>query len=233
MGAWQGDGLTHAGRRAVNEDALVCRDRDGLWAVIDGMGGHQGGEHAAAMVRQSLQAVVLQGGMAHRLQAVHGALQAAHDAICQHAAVNLAGRSMGAVVAVLLLHGEQGGCLWAGDARLYRGRDQQLAQLTRDHSPVQALRDAGELSEQQARAHPRSNLVWRAVGQGEALQLDQLRFDVRASDHFLLTSDGVHDALAPGALTRLSQVGKAAGLLKAALAQGSGDNVSAVLVAKG
>ena len=120
MTIWRGQGRTHTGRRPANEDTLLCRDGDGLWAVIDGMGGHDAGDLAATMVRESLGSLPLGGTMAHRLRAVDAALQNANHAIRHHAAMHLRSKPMGATVVVLLIHGEEAAVLWAGDARPVR-----------------------------------------------------------------------------------------------------------------
>lgn len=228
---WRGQGRTHKGRRAENEDALVCRDGDGLWAVIDGMGGHEAGDLAATMVRESLESLFLGGGIAHRLVAVETALQTVNHAIRHHAAINMRSKPMGATVVVLLVYRGEAAVMWAGDSRLYRHNDDAMAMLTRDHTPVQALVDARQLTEQQAMAHPRANVIYQAVGIGEKLSLEQARFDVTGNERFLLTSDGVHSVLTVENLASLMQHRvSASGVLKAALDRQSRDNVTAVIV---
>lgn len=228
---WRGQGRTHKGRRAANEDALVCRDGEGLWAVIDGMGGHEAGDLAASMVRESLENLALGGGVSHRLVAVETALQTVNHAIRHHAALNMRSKPMGATVVVLLIHRDEAAVVWAGDSRLYRHQGDATALLTRDHTPVQALVDAGQLTEQQAMAHPRANVIYQAVGIGEKLHLDQIRFEPGPEDRFLLTTDGIHSVLAVDQLSALMRHGVSeSGVLKAALDRGSRDNVTAVIV---
>lgn len=228
---WRGQGRTHKGRRAVNEDALVCRDGEGLWAVIDGMGGHEAGDLAATMVRESLQTLSLGGGIAHRLVAVETALQTVNHAIRHHAAIHMRSKPMGATVVVLLIHRGEAAVVWAGDSRAYRFEGDALAMLTRDHTPVQALVDAGQLDERQAMEHPRANVIYQAVGIGEKLQLDQIRFTPAGDARFLLTSDGIHSVLTVSELASLMRHRVSeSGVLKAALDHGSRDNVTAVIV---
>lgn len=231
MNGWQGQGRSHKGRRPANEDALVCRDGAGLWAVIDGMGGHAAGDLAASMVRQSLENLTLGGGMGHRLLAVETALQTANHAIRHHSALHLGSNTMGATVVVMLIHQDEAVVLWAGDSRLYRYEEGLLELLTRDHTPLQALVDAGELSETEAMAHPKAHMIHRAIGSNDSLELDQSRFPVSAGQQFLLTSDGIHSVLDQGALQRLmAENCDVTSLLKAALDAGSRDNVTAVKI---
>lgn len=228
---WRGQGRTHKGRRAANEDTLVCRDGEGLWAVIDGMGGHEAGDLAASIVRDSLDSLSLGGGIAHRLVAVETALQTANHAIRHHAAINMRSKPMGATVVVLLIYGDEAAVMWAGDSRLYQYDNDAIAMLTRDHTPVQALVDAGELDERAAMTHPRANVINQAVGIGEKLHLDQLRVPLQGNERFLLTSDGIHSVLAREDLASLMRHRVSeSGFLKAALDRGSRDNVTAVLV---
>ena len=231
MTVWRGQGRTHKGRRPANEDTLVCRDDEGLWAVIDGMGGHDAGDLAATIVRESLDAVTLGGGIAHRLMAVEFALQSANLAIRHHAALHLGSKPMGATVVVLLIYRDEAAVLWSGDARLYRHAGKDAVMLTRDHTPVQALVDAGDIDERQAMSHPRAHVIYQAIGNGDMLELEQARFDISANQQFLLTTDGVHSVLTVGDLTRLLTEGAGeSAILKAALDAVSRDNVTAIKV---
>ena len=231
MTIWRGQGRTHKGRRATNEDALVCRDGEGLWAVIDGMGGHDAGDLAASMIRQCLEGLSLGGGMAHRLLAVETALQTVNHAIRHHAAMHMRSKPMGATVVVVLIQGEEAAVLWAGDARLYRQEGERFDILTRDHTPVQSLLDAGELTETEAMQHPRAHVIYQAVGTGDKLRLEQARFPVAQAQRFLLTTDGIHSVLTKDDLLSLRRHRVSeSGILKAALDKGSRDNVTAVLV---
>lgn len=184
---------THVGcRRKVNEDAVLARPDLGVWAVADGMGGHHAGDVASALVVEAL-ADLPPGGPLHarglearrRLEAVNADLVAMGRAGGEP-------RTIGSTVAVLLA-GDSGDfhCLWAGDSRIYHARDGALAQLTRDHSLVQRLVDAGELSPGEAQRHPNANVITRAVGVEDRLDIDEVRGESRRGDLFLLASDGL------------------------------------------
>jgi serine/threonine-protein phosphatase Stp1 len=82
-------------------------------------------------------------------------------------------------------------CQWAGDSRLYRLRAESFERLTRDHSEVQVLLDYGLISADEARWHPRGNIVTRAVGAEDVLQLQELKGEVQPGDAFLLCTDGL------------------------------------------
>jgi serine/threonine protein phosphatase PrpC len=135
---------------------------------------------------------------------------------------------IGSTVVALLVHESgQAVCLWAGDSRLYRLRDAVLEQLTDDHS------EAGEASEASGHA-PRSNVITRAIGGRDGLELDQLSFDVRLGDRFLLCSDGLYRDIQPARIGELLQHGDAATtvetLIEHALRGEAADNITVVVV---
>ena len=134
-----------------------------------------------------------------------------------------------------MARGEHFACLWAGDSRAYLLRDGVLTRITRDHSLVQELVDAGEIAESEAEGHPRANVITRAVGDSsEAVELDKITDRVLSGDRFLLCSDGLTKILDDTAITEILHSGGAEpaadALLTAALARRATDNVTAVVV---
>jgi protein phosphatase/serine/threonine-protein phosphatase Stp1 len=222
------DAATHTGPvRSRNEDSLVQRPELGLWAVADGAGGHGAGDVASQAVATALQALHAPPGQV--VAAARQALLAVNTAL--HAE-GLATRRTIATTVVALVLGEAGAdLLWAGDSRAYLLRDGRLQALTRDHSLVQELLEAGEIAEDEVEEHPQGNIILRAVGAEAALALDLVQCPLRAGDRLLLCSDGLYRALPRAELTRLLAAGGAAGLVAAALAQQPRDNVTAVVVA--
>jgi serine/threonine protein phosphatase PrpC len=99
-------------------------------------------------------------------------------------------RSIGTTVVAIATNGRGFVCLWAGDSRAYLARDGVLRQLTRDHSLVQQLVDAGDLDPLAAADHPNANIITRAVGAAARLEIDSVEGEVRPGDAFLLASDG-------------------------------------------
>jgi serine/threonine protein phosphatase PrpC len=220
---------THAGaRRAVNEDRVLDRAEAGLWAVADGVGGHQRGDVAANQVIDALMALETAGSGYSRMVDAERALQAVNANLF----ADSRGQS-GATVVVLLAHEDHFACLWAGDSRAYLLRDRHLTAISYDHSLVQALVDGGEVAEADRRDHPSVHIITRAVGAGPTLNLDRRFAAMRQGDIFLLCSDGLticfqDDELAgrlDGDLDAVADV-----LLAQALARGAPDNVSFVLI---
>jgi serine/threonine protein phosphatase PrpC len=226
-------GRTHVGCvRSLNEDALLNRADVGLWAVADGMGGHEGGEVASAAVINALDTVSTFSTAFAFHDAAAQALASANAKLIDHA--GLAG-TIGSTVVTLLAHGGHYACLWAGDSRAYLYRAGALKRLTRDHSVVQGMIDAGAISEERASSHPRANVITRAVGAHEQLNLESANGAIHAGDRFLLCSDGltrvVTDRELAEAMIRAPLEAAAERLLERALARGAPDNVTLILIA--
>jgi len=132
---------------------------------------------------------------------------------------------------VLLARDGHFACLWAGDSRVYLLRGGTLAQVTRDHSLVQELVDAGAITAEEADGHPRANVITRAVGAAEALELDKVSNRLAAGDRFLLCSDGLNKTLSDAELAGLmADPGPADRLLAEALERRATDNITVVAV---
>jgi len=227
---------THVGAvRTLNEDRVLERADARLWAVADGMGGHQAGEVASGLIVEALSAVGGRHSGYTFLNAVCDSLQAVNRELLDRAQALEAGGTIGATVAVLLVHDDHYACVWAGDSRVYLARDGGLERITHDHSLVQEMVDAGAIAPEDAAAHRQSNVVTRAVGADETLMLDVLHAAIQPGDVFLLCSDGltgmVTDAEIGRILRALPLEAAADGLLALSLDRGARDNVSLVLIA--
>lgn len=175
-----------AGRvRGHNEDAVLCLPELGLWAVADGMGGHECGEVASALALDTLrQSVVAGSGLESSIHAAHQAILAAVQ--------EEGGRRMGSTVVAVRFVDADYEVVWIGDSRAYRISLDGIERLTRDHSWVQAMIDAGELSLDEARQHPRRNIVTQCLGQGEqALEVGCVQGSLAPGELLLLCSDGL------------------------------------------
>ena len=232
---WQTCALTDVGiRRKHNEDSVISRPEAGLWAVADGMGGHEAGDVASKMVVDALADIPRAENFSVFVDQVEDALLTVNHALREHAAREFAGRMMGTTVVVMTADQGYGACIWAGDSRLYQLRDGDLQQISRDHSQVQKLVDAGVLSEEEAESHPNANVITRAIGGSPDLVLDVVLFEIRPGDRFLLCSDGLYNEVGKPAMTEaLSADGVEAAaqqLMSGALDAGARDNVSVIVV---
>ncbi|AHE57014.1 PP2C family protein-serine/threonine phosphatase [Sphingomonas sanxanigenens] len=185
---------THPGRvRRNNEDAYCARPDIGLWAVADGMGGHEGGEFASSAIVEALDGIGVAAPFEAACRAVAEGIQAANARIHDGAAEGKA--QMGSTVVALLARDGHFAVLWAGDSRAYLLRDGVLRRLTRDHTQVQALIERGILSEADAAGHPMSHVLARAVGIEPHVEIDVIVDMMRPDDVFLLCSDGLHGTM--------------------------------------
>lgn len=227
-----GEAATDAGAvRTRNEDSLVCRDDAGLWAVADGAGGHGAGDVASQAVAEALAGLPRQLSAAELLAQVRLRLGAVHADLQDQAAAAGPARILASTVVVLLARGGHYAALWAGDSRIYLLRDGVFRRVTRDHSVVQEMVDAGTLTEEEAEAHPQANVITRAIGARGELQLDKLSDRILPGDAFLLCSDGLFKALPERLIgERLRYGATGADLVREAVAAGARDNVTAVVV---
>jgi len=219
-------------RRAVQEDAVLSRPEIGLWAVVDGMGGHFRGDLAARRVVEGLLALSPPDLHSSFLDAVRTCLSEAHRDLNLQAPAD--GPPGGAACVALMIREEVFACIWAGDCRLYRLRDRVLTPLTRDHSRVRALVEAGAISEAAARTHPEAGMVTRAIGAGTRFDPESVCGLIQRHDRLILCSDGVTCVLGDAEIRDLVAGSQAEGaaevLVGAVLAAGAPDNVSAVVV---
>ncbi|MDB5683532.1 MAG: Protein serine/threonine phosphatase PrpC, regulation of stationary phase [Sphingomonas bacterium] len=225
--------ITHPGLvRRENEDALALRPAQGLWAVADGMGGHANGRWAAEEVVRALEQAPLDRTVDPDCAAIGAVVGDANRMILARAAGS--GRTIGATLAVLRIVGRRFACLWAGDSRVYRLRGGGIEQLTRDHSHVQQLVDAGLISVEEAARHPMGNVITRAVGVSPDFSLDNVEGAADVGDSFLLCSDGLTRCLSDRELATIAAEGDpqqaCERMLAMTLARGAPDNVSIVLV---
>ena len=226
---------THVGMvRKVNQDSYAERTDIGVWAVADGMGGHEAGEIASATVTDHIKSLPPAANIVEMLDAVEKSIMAANLKLTEQAASYDSQRVPGSTVAVLIIDGDQGAIVWAGDSRVYRRRDNGVTQLTRDHSHVQDLVEQGVILESEAESHPMANVITRAVGISDPLELETMWIDVRADDQFLLCSDGL-SRLVTNAELESMMANKDSGevtqsLLHTALVRGARDNVTLICV---
>ncbi len=220
--------------RTVNEDAVLERPEIGLWAVADGMGGHDAGSVASRMIVETLGGLQKKDRLSDYVTSIENTILDTNHRLLEYSEIVLDGRIVGSTFVGLMIYGRIGVCLWMGDSRLYRYRGQEFVQLSRDHSQVSELLQAGAITEEEAVNHPESNVITRAVGTSEEIYLDLDVFDVQIGDVFLLCSDGLYNAVDKetivGHLGAGDMTAMAGGLIDSALEHGASDNVSVVVI---
>lgn len=242
-------GATDVGRkRQLNEDAFLCDDEIGLYVVCDGMGGHAAGEVASSeavdviysYIKREVRVVMDAAWSPHDLDKVLAARRV-HEQAIKAATYHLKAlaeaeglrQSMGTTTSVLQIAGPLALVAWVGDSRIYRVRNGVAEQLTEDHSVVAQQLKAGVLTPEQAAASAHKNLITRAVGSHDYVQVDTASFDACTGDTYLVCTDGLHGYLAPAEVPMLlvAPVQICAERLTAlANARGGKDNITAVVV---
>jgi type VI secretion system protein ImpM len=232
--SWHGASATSRGNvRDHNEDAVLELPDAGLWAVADGLGGHNSGDVASRMVVEALTRVRPRESPSEFLDEVEDCLRGVNEQLFQGAMEGGNGIS-GSTVAVLLAFGDYSLSIWAGDSRIYRLRGDEFVCVTHDHSEVQALLDVGAITESDALQHEAQNVITRAVGVSPDLFLDLELRKLWAGDRYLLCTDGLYRELSEGQIAAQLHTDDpteaVTGLMSAALAGTCADNVSVVIV---
>ena len=226
--AIQSIALTHVGRvRAINEDRVLDLPEAKLWAVADGMGGHQSGDVAAQIAVDALRALASSGPPSSG-DAILAALQSANKHIYDR--YPEAERRSGTTIVAASLIDDRLEIFWAGDSRAYRLRSGMWQLLTRDHSIVQQMVDSGALAPSAAAHHPKSNVITRALGVDAEVVIDRLATMFLPGDVIMLCSDGVSRSLALEVAAAPSMAVLAQSVLNLALASDGSDNASLVLI---
>jgi protein phosphatase len=219
--------------RAVNQDLYLVAD--GLYAVADGMGGHNGGEIAARLAVEGLQLYFTRPTMD---DLVH-ALERANDSVITQAKRDEALRGMGTTLSALAgveVDGvERIAVVNVGDARTYLLQDHGLVQITKDHSLVEMLVDEGTVSRAEAASHPQRNIVTRALGIDEKIMVDSFELLPVRGDRYLICSDGLFNEVPPDAiaatLLHFTNPNEAAHELVHMANEGGGrDNITCIVV---
>ena len=221
--------------RKQNEDAAWFDEARAVFAVADGMGGHLAGEVASRMAIEAVQRMARENERPG-IAALREAVACAHETILTHAQDHIECAGMGPTLSVLWLGENYAYIAHVGDSRIYRLREGSLTQITQDHSLVEELVRAGLITREQARTHPRRNIITRALGTHGENEPDLLVTDVQDGDVFLLCTDGLTGMVPDDEIERtLRDCGIEAAadrLLALALDAGGRDNVTLILCAR-
>jgi serine/threonine protein phosphatase PrpC len=232
---WSSAAATNVGTvRTINEDAILARPEAGMWIVADGMGGHEAGNVASKIVVDTFAEVEPNRNLNEFVAEIESRILDANQRLLEYSEIMLDGRIVGSTFVCLLVHGQVGVCMWAGDSRLYVYRGGELQQVSADHSHVAELLRQGVISEAEANAHPDANVITRAIGTTPDLYVDIEVFSIQAGDTYLLCSDGLYNTVGSQNIRSYLAdkdlevaVNK---LIQDALDNGATDNVSAIVV---
>lgn len=215
--------------REGNEDAYVVDPRLRLFAIADGMGGHQGGEVASATALEALRAAIASG------TSVREAIDRANTAVFDKAEGDEELTGMGTTLTALLTSAPDVTIGHIGDSRAYLLRAGELRQVTEDHSLVEELVREGRITEEQAAVHPQRSIITRALGVERNVEPDVQVMALQIADRVLICSDGLTDMLRNSEIAAVMRRETeptlcANALVDAANAAGGVDNITAVVV---
>jgi serine/threonine protein phosphatase PrpC len=232
---WSSIGTTDIGTvRKVNEDNYLDAPEAGMWCVADGMGGHDKGDVASQMIVDYLEVLAKPEFYPLRVVQIKERLDAVNDRLIAIANEMPESSVIGSTVVILIFDEHDAHCIWAGDSRIYRMRDNQFIRLTRDHSQVEEMVEAGLLSADEAEKHPAANVITRAVGAAVTLDLEVASYPLKEGDKFLLCSDGLNKVMSDDEIAnvlRMSSLDDVPdSLIKTSLERMARDNVTVVAV---
>ena len=216
--------------REHNEDSLTVLPP--LFAVADGMGGHEAGEVASEITINTLNDLAPQSADA---EALARAVVAANLNVIKAPSQGVGREGMGTTITAAILEKERLVIAQVGDSRAYLLHNGSLQQLTRDHSLMADMIEAGQLTEAEARVHPNRSVITRAIGSDPHMQPDLYELNVETGDRLLLCSDGICGMIEDHEIASIMRQAPSAQscadqLVEAALAAGGFDNATAVVV---
>lgn len=229
-------GITDAGLvRDHNEDSYSMLSFEDTWlfVVADGMGGHDSGEVASRTAADTVCRVVQEEREQSDdlLSLVEGAIGQANAEVRRQGAQK--GSDMGTTLCIALVSGDTAYVANVGDSRVYWMENGAISQVTTDHSLVAKLLDAGKLTREEARNHPRANLLYRTIGIDAAVKVDTFRVDLKKGGTLLLCTDGLWGELTDEEIQNVCSTEQniqnaASRLVQMAKEHGGRDNITAI-----
>ncbi len=238
-------GLTDVGLvREHNEDCIDWDSERGLFLLADGMGGHNAGEVASDLAIQSVKRAlydllapeVVESEVVDFNTAIYEAITFANQEIFEQSHERPECAGMGTTIVVALVQNGKMIVANVGDSRMYHVRDGKLSQITTDHSLVQEMVDGGFLTEDEAQKSVSRNLITRALGIAEDVDVDIHEHDIAAGDIFMMCSDGLTDLVTDDEISTILNEGRthpdiaAQNLVDAANERGGKDNTSVIII---
>lgn len=232
--------LTDVGRvRESNQDYVYTSESPvgnlpNLFIVADGMGGHNAGDFASKYTVEQIVAYIQKAPMTSPVDLIRGAVTKANASLMAMAKSDTSLSGMGTTVVIATIAGD---CMYVanvGDSRLYLLRD-ELCQITRDHSLVQEMVRMGEMDADEAKFHPDKNIITRAVGAFEELQIDFFEEHVQPGDVILMCTDGLSNMVDDMDIRQIIQTGrdvveKVQHLVETANRGGGKDNITVAII---
>ena len=243
-----GFGLSDLGRkRKTNEDAFFMDDALGLYVVADGMGGHAAGEVASQEAVETIYGMVKRGmrdlkpldepitdeAARAACRLMESAVQAATYMVFSMAELDHGKSGMGTTISAMIVSGDYAVTAQVGDSRVYRISADKAEQITEDHTLIAWQLKQGLITEQEASVSPHKNVITRAVGNRDYVEVDTRILGLASGDRFLLCSDGLHGYLRDPDVVPIVKLGGEKAVktfIDLANQRGGKDNITALLV---
>ena len=226
-------------KRTMNQDSVYCNEDSvgsfqNLFIVADGMGGHKAGDYASKLCVEKMVCAIEESKSITPVTILEEAVTEANKCVLEEAKANAEYEGMGTTMVACTLQGNTLYIANIGDSRLYIIND-DIKQITKDHSWVEEMVKKGELTESQARIHPQKNIITRALGIDEVVHADYFEINTKPDDKILMCSDGltnmVEDEDIEYIIRHSSSIEKAVeNLVEKANENGGKDNITVILV---
>ena len=226
-------------KRSMNQDSVYCSESPvgsfrNLFIVADGMGGHKAGDYASKLCIEGMVSMIQGSDSTTPVSVFEDAVAYANQTVYQAAQEKTEYDGMGTTMVAATLQGNTLYVANIGDSRLYL-LEEELQQITIDHSLVEEMVKIGNITESEARVHPQKNIITRALGIDEEVQADYFEIKVKPSDIVMLCSDGLTNMVEDEEIEyiiRHSESVQEAGetLIQQAKEHGGSDNITVVLV---
>lgn len=226
-------------KRTMNQDSVYCNENSvgsfqNLFIVADGMGGHKAGDYASRLCVEKMVESIEKSKSVTPVTILEEAVTEANSNVLAEAKTNVEYEGMGTTMVACTLQENTLYIANIGDSRLYIIND-DIRQITKDHSWVEEMVKKGEITESQARIHPQKNIITRALGIDETVHADYFEVNVKADDKILMCSDGLTNMVEDDDIEYIvrhsSSVEKAVeNLVEKANENGGKDNITVILV---
>lgn len=228
-------------RRNINQDFVFSSEKPvgrlpNLFIVADGMGGHKAGDFASRQATQTIVECLQNSTQENTVTAIRSAIEQANETVIAKAAESESFEGMGTTVVLATIFDNTMYVANVGDSRLYLERE-DLKQITKDHSLVEEMVRMGGIDQEAARYHPKKNVITRAVGGSDEIQIDFFEIQLAPGDVILMCSDGLTNMVEDGEISLILRkqrdvVEMAETLVRTANENGGTDNVSVIIIKK-
>ncbi|NLY71783.1 MAG: Stp1/IreP family PP2C-type Ser/Thr phosphatase [Clostridiales bacterium] len=226
--------------RQNNEDSLLCIEEKNFYMVADGVGGHNSGELASKLAVDYVRDYITNNPIisdddTYLMNYFLECLSEVNAIIYERASKNIEDQGMATTAALLYIRNNKAYVVNVGDSRAYLARDGELIQITEDHTYVNELLKRGSISAEEAKDHPKRNMITRALGSKESIEPDFYKFDIYKGDIILLCTDGLYNEIDVNEINSLITNSTdtstiAHELIKRANEQGGNDNITVICV---